>query len=192
MPNQLAFTPDDRMVCWSGTGPSVNVGIWCVALDQGTPIAVLQGIAGASGLSIARDGTIAYAVRRTESDLWSLPLSTTGQSSGQPVALLRDSSRNTFPTFSPDGRSLAFLCWRPGSPSDLWRMDMQTLGAELLTPGKDAEFYPTWMPDSRRLMMSIGKGPVRRVARVALDTRQIKIAWPSFADGQPVAVARRS
>ena len=89
-PKQAAFTPDDRALCWSGTGPSVNVGIWCVRLDRASPaepIAVLQGVAGVSGLSIARDGTIAYAVRRTESDLWSLPLSTAGEAAGDPVPL---------------------------------------------------------------------------------------------------------
>ena len=36
-PKQAAFTPDDRALCWSGTGPSVNVGIWCVPLDRAEP-----------------------------------------------------------------------------------------------------------------------------------------------------------
>ena len=175
MPNQTAFTPDDRDLCWSGTGPSVNVGIWCVRIDQAAPsppVAVLQGVTGISGLSIARDGTIAYAVGRAESDLWSLPLSATGQPSGDPVPLTRDTSRNTYPTFSPDGRRLAFLSWRPGSPSDLWLMNMQTQASELIAPGKDDEFFPTWMPDNRRVLTAIGRGPVRRMVRVDIDTRR--------------------
>ena len=156
-------------------GPAANVGIWCVRLDQPqatAPVAMLQGVAGMSGFSIARDGTIAYATTWTESDLWSLPLSAAGQPSGEPAPLLRDTIRNAYPRFSPDGRHLAFLSWRPGSPWDLWLMNMETRTAELLMPGKDAEFFPTWMPDSRRLLMGIGKGPVRRMARVAIDTRQ--------------------
>ncbi len=174
-PKQVAFTPDDRAICWSGTGPSVNVGIWCVPIDgasPGEPIAMLQGVAGVSGLSIARDGTIAYAVRRIESDLWSLPLSTLGEVTGDPVPLMRDTSRNTYPAFSRDGRHLAFLSWRPGTPSDLWLMNMQTLAAALLTPGKDDEFFPTWMPDNRHVLTAIGRGQVRRVSRVSIDTRQ--------------------
>ena len=175
MPDRIAFTPDGGTLCWSGMGPAANVGIWCVKLDQPqatAPVAMLQGVAGMSGFSIARDGTIAYATTWTESDLWSLPLSAAGQPSGEPAALLRDTIRNAYPRFSPDGRHLAFLSWRPGSPWDLWLMNMETRTAELLMPGKDAEFFPTWMPDSRRLLMGIGKGPVRRMARVAIDTRQ--------------------
>ena len=174
-PTKVAFTPDGRALCWSGTGPAVNVGIWCAGLDQSSPaepIAVLQGVAGASGLSIARDGTIAYAIRRAESDLWSLPLSTTGEAAGDPVALMRDTSRNTYPAFSPDGRHLAFLSWRPGTPSDLWLMNMQTMATELLTPGTDDEFFPTWMPDNQRVLTAISRGPSRRVSRVDIDTRQ--------------------
>ena len=174
-PNHAAFTPDDRTLCWSGTGPAVNVGIWCVPVDEtgpAEPVAVLQGVAGASGLSIARDGTIAYAIRRTESDLWSLPITATGQAAGDPVPLFRDTSRNTYPTFSLDGRHLAFLSWRPGSPSDLWLMNMQTQASALLAPGKDDQFFPTWMPDNRRVLTAIGRGPVRRMGRIDIDTRQ--------------------
>ena len=126
------------------------------------------------GLSIARDGTIAYAIRRMESDLWSLPVSATGQPAGDPVPLMRDTSRNTYPAFSPDGRHLAFLGWHPGSPSDLWIMNMQTRASEIVAPGKDDEFFPTWMPDNRRVLTAIGRGPVRRVSRVAIDTRQVE------------------
>jgi Tol biopolymer transport system component/DNA-binding winged helix-turn-helix (wHTH) protein len=175
MPTGLAFTPDDRAVCWSGTGPSVNVGLWCASpdpTDPKTPIAVLQGVAGAAGLSIARDGTLAYAVRRTESDLWSLPLADAGQPSGAPAPMMRDTSRNSYPSFSPDGRHLAYLTWRPGSPSDLWLMNLQTQAAAVVTSAKDDEFFPSWMPDSRRILVAVGAGPVRRMVRVAIDTRQ--------------------
>ena len=160
------------------------------------PVAVLQGVAGASGLSIARDGTIAYAIRRTESDLWSLPLSATGQPAGDPMPLLRDTSRNTYPTFSPDGRHLAFLSWRPGSPSDLWLMDMQTQASALLAPGKDDQFFPTWMPDNRRVLTAIGRGPVRRMGRIDIDTRQteevkgLPSRWPTWPCRQTVAISR--
>ncbi len=177
MADRLAFTPADDALCWSGMGPSANVGIWCVTLNHATPpapVAVLQGVAGVSGLSIARDGMLAYATSWVESDLWSLPLSAAGQPSGDPEPLLRDTSRNSYPRFSPDGRFLAFSTWRPGSPWDLWLMTMQTRATEIVVPGKDAEFFPSWMPDNRRLLMTIGRGAVRRPARVAIDTRQIE------------------
>ncbi len=178
MPDRLAFAPADDALCWSGLGPSANVGIWCVTLDLPTPavpVAVLQGVAGMSGLSIARDGTIAYATSWVESDLWSLPLSVAGQPTGDPAPLLRDTNRNSYPRFSSDGRFLAFSTWRPGSSWDLWLMNTQTRTSELVVPGKDAEFFPSWMPDNRRLLLQIGgRGSARRSARVAIDTRQIE------------------
>ena len=78
------------------------------------------------------------AVRRTASDLWSLPLTAGGLLSGAPAPMVRDTSRSSYPTFSPspDGRQLAFLTWRPGSPSDLWLMNLQTEVAAVMTPAK--------------------------------------------------------
>jgi Tol biopolymer transport system component/DNA-binding winged helix-turn-helix (wHTH) protein len=174
-PLRIAFTPDDRSICWSGAGPQHNLGLWCTKVDDGPssrPTPVLQGVPGISGLSIAADGTVAYSVHRMTSDLWSVPLGTSGLPSGDPAPLVRDASRNTHPEFSPDGNHLAFLMWRPGTASDLWVMNMKDLRPELLAPGKDAEFYPTWTPDGRHLLVSIGKGPVRSIARVTLQTRQ--------------------
>jgi Tol biopolymer transport system component/DNA-binding winged helix-turn-helix (wHTH) protein len=177
MPDRIAFTPDGACVCWSGMGPSAGVGIWCVRLDQAkpsAPVAVLQGVPGMRGFSIARDGTIAYATSWVESDLWSIPLPATSQPSGAPAPLLRDSSRTSFPRFSPDGRLLAFSTWRPGNPWDLWLMNMQTRATDLVVPGKDSEFFPTWLPDNRHLLVATGGGAVRRLARVAIDTRRVE------------------
>ena len=179
MPADIAFSPDGRAVCWSGAGPDINVGIWCVPAsgsESRQPVAVLQGLAGISGLSIAKDGTIAYGIQRVESDLWSLPLTpSTGTPSGAPAPLMRDTNRNTHPVFSPDGRKLAFLNWRPGTPSELWLMDMATLRSELLVPGKGAEFFGTWLPDNRRLLAISLENNERRCVQVSIDTRQMEV-----------------
>ena len=146
MPDRIAFTPDGRTVCWSGMGPSANVGIWCVRLDQRSDsraVAVLQGVPGTSGLSIARDGTIAYATSWIESDLWSLPLSPAGQASGRPAPLLRDTSRNTYPAFSPDGRYLAFLDVAARQP-------VGSLAHEHADAGRPSSSCPERMPSSFR------------------------------------------
>jgi Tol biopolymer transport system component/DNA-binding winged helix-turn-helix (wHTH) protein len=173
-PDRIAFAPDGGTLCWSGMGPSANMGIWCTALDQPVPapaVAVLQGVAGLSGFSITDDGTVVYAISRTDSDLWSVPLSG-GQLSGGPEPLLRDTSRNAFPRFSPDGRSLVFSTWTPGSPWNLWLMNMQTRATEIVVPGRDAELYPSWLPDGRHLLIAALGASGRRVLRVAIDTRQ--------------------
>ncbi len=178
MVTDIVFAPDDRAVCWSGHGPGLNVGIWCAAMhgtDIGQPVAVLQGVAGIAGLSIANDGTLVYGLQRMEADLWSLPLSpSTGAPSGAPAPLMRDTIRNTHPVFSPDGTALAFLNWRPGTPSEIWRMDMKTLRSELLVSGKGAEFFGTWLPDNRHLLAISIEDGVRRCVRISVDTRQVE------------------
>jgi Tol biopolymer transport system component/DNA-binding winged helix-turn-helix (wHTH) protein len=176
--SDVAFAPDDRGVCWSGPGPGVNVGLWCVPLngtEVGQPVAIVQGVAGIAGLSIAKDGTVAYGVQRSDADLWSLPLSpSTGLPSGPPAPLMRDTNRNTHPVFSPDGSTIAYLNWRPGAPSEIWLMDMKTQRSELLVSGKGAEFYGTWFPDNRHLLAISFDGVERRCVRISLDTRQVE------------------
>jgi Tol biopolymer transport system component/DNA-binding winged helix-turn-helix (wHTH) protein len=174
-PSAIAFTPDDRMVCWSGFGPRASIGVWCVPAEgapAAAPVPIVQGVAGISGLSIARDGSVAYAAQQVASDLWSVPLSSaTGAPAGDAVPLFEDTWRNSHPAFSPDGKWLAYLNWRPGTPSDLWLMNMQTRKSEFLVPGKTAEFYPTWQPDSRHLLTMTGRGAERRVMRVSIEKR---------------------
>ncbi len=55
-----------------------------------------------------------------------------------------------FPTFSPDGRQVAFL-WN-GPDQGAWDLYVKTLGAEpprRLTQDSEAECYPVWSPDGR-------------------------------------------
>jgi Tol biopolymer transport system component/DNA-binding winged helix-turn-helix (wHTH) protein len=175
MPNQLAFTPDDGALCWSGFGPASSVGLWCHTLAPrrtDAPSAMLQGVSGTAGLSIARDGTIAYAVNTTDSDLWSVPLASDGQASGEPVQIVRDTSRNTYPAFSPDGQRLAYVSWRPGTRFEAWLLNMRDGSTSVLSQGPADESYPTWMPDNRTVVLTASTDGRRRVVRTAIDTRQ--------------------
>jgi len=174
-PSAIAFTPDDRMVCWSGLGQRASIGLWCVpssGAPAAAPIPIVQGVAGISGLSIAPDGSVSYSVLQIASDLWSLPLaSATGVPAGDAAPLFEDAWRNSHPAFSPDGKWLAYLNWRPGTPSDLWLLNMQSMKSEFLVPGKTAEFYPTWLPDSRHLLTMTGRDAERQVMRVSIEKR---------------------
>jgi Tol biopolymer transport system component/DNA-binding winged helix-turn-helix (wHTH) protein len=175
MPNQLAFTPDDSALCWSGFGPASSVGLWCSALAAragDAPAAMLQGVSGTAGLSIARDGTIAYAVNSSDSDLWSVPLASDGQASGEPVQVVRDTSRNTYPAFSPDGQHLAYVSWRPGTRFEAWLLNMRDGSTSLLSQGPDDESFPTWMPDNQTVVVTASNDNGRRVMRTSIETRQ--------------------
>ena len=75
-------------------------------------------------------------------------------------------------------------------------MTMLTQASALLAPGKDDQFFPTWMPDNRRVLTAIGRGPVRRMGRIDIDTRQTeevkacRARWPTWPCRQTVAISR--
>jgi TolB protein len=51
-------------------------------------------------------------------------------------------------------------------------MNVLTQATAVVSSNNDPEYFPAWMPDSRRLLVSVGDGSARRVIRVAIDTRQ--------------------
>jgi Tol biopolymer transport system component/DNA-binding winged helix-turn-helix (wHTH) protein len=173
-PTKIAFTPDDTSVCWSGMGSGGKVGLWCSALEpgaSGSPQAILQGVPGTGGLSIARDGSVAYSVSDSASDLWSIPL-TRGVPTGEATELMRDTSRNTVPAISPDGRYVAYVAWSPGSPSDAMLLDLKDLSTSPLSPGTEEEYFPTWSADGRAVLLALGQAAARRIVRVSIETRR--------------------
>lgn len=174
MPNHLAFTPDDRSLCWSGFGPRAAVGIWCTeaAAPRTTPVAVLPGVAGAAGLSIARDGTIAYAAREVDSDLWAVAIAADGRIA-EPERVTRDTSRNSLPAMSPDGRRVAYAAWRPGNRSEAWMVDLESGRTSLLSANaREDVLSPTWTPDSAAVIVATGHAANRRLVRIDVDTLQ--------------------
>ena len=83
---------------------------------------------------------------------------------------LPDGLKFTFPSWSPDGQRIAFLRYVEGGV-ELWAADVKAGTAKALTPavvnavlgGMD------WMPDSRRLVVSLvpeGRGPAPAAPRV--------------------------
>ena len=67
------------------------------------------------GLSIAADGTIAFAARTSDANLWATDVKPDGRG-GEPVRLTDDVSRNTHADYSSDGR-VAYMQTAIGSPA---------------------------------------------------------------------------
>ncbi|GAB4222027.1 MAG: S9 family peptidase [Acidobacteriota bacterium] len=84
------------------------------------------------------------------------------------------------PVLSPDGRSLVGL-----HRGDLYRLDLETGRASLLTNDPAPEWFPTFSPDGRRLafvrdgdlyVLPAGGGPERRLTRRTRPTEQNGLA----------------
>jgi TolB protein len=63
------------------------------------------------------------------------------------------SGANLSPSVSPDGRKVAMILSRTGSP-DLWVCDVDGKNLKQLTKTRETEASPTWSPDSRTICFS--------------------------------------
>lgn len=85
------------------------------------------------------------------------------------------------PTFSPDGRLLAYTSDR-GGDVDLWVRDLETGRDRRVTETPESESAPAWSPDGRRLAFLAG-GSVRAVDADGGASRAVKAGL--FIPGQP-------
>jgi Tol biopolymer transport system component len=91
---------------------------------------------------------LAFGVLNTQDNLYSVNLSTSGQS-GTPFALTHDTRlRKTRPVFSRDSSMIAFLVTQKGQDGQIWTVSTDGSNAEKL-PGDVPAFDPGWCnPDS--------------------------------------------
>jgi TolB protein len=79
------------------------------------------------------------------SDIWLMKPDATGLQ-----RITRDGSRNTSPSWSPDGRRIAFVSSRNGI-DQIWTMNADGSGTRRLTAPRGLDAQPAWSPDGRRI-----------------------------------------
>jgi len=84
-----------------------------------------------------------YSDRRHNMDIYSHNVK-----NGTPQEVVRLSGTNSSPAVSPDGRRLAMMLSKAGSP-DIWVGSANGTGLRRLTTTKDDESSPCWSPDGR-------------------------------------------
>jgi HEAT repeat protein len=109
----------------------------------------------------APDGSRFACVRRGE--VWILEPD--GKKGRQ---LTFDGTRKAFPTFSPDGRRVAYLTWYPdvrdayvrSGPSDLWVVDVETaLAVRATARGKGQIYCLDWLNEHTLVFDRVSPGP---------------------------------
>jgi Tol biopolymer transport system component/DNA-binding winged helix-turn-helix (wHTH) protein len=193
------FTPEGRALYWGSASTGSSGGsLWRQPLDPSTgaaagPAVEVLDLGGAlEGLSVARDGSLAYGRTTADMNLWAVDVRPDG-SGGEPVRLTHEVVRSSHPDFGPDGR-IAFVQFGPGRPMTAWVMNDDGSNAEALLPESPLA-NPMWTRDGRILVRRETPAPAsfwwldprtRRLALARALGGDVSSARPS-PDGREVA-----
>jgi dipeptidyl aminopeptidase/acylaminoacyl peptidase len=160
---------------WASWQGSTRSHLFAAPADgTGAPVDLTPGnrdippfsLGGPDDYSISPDGKeVCFAMNTdevpaisTNSDLFVVP--TTGENAANPRRLTPNPAADSSPSYSPDGRFLAYRAQnRPGYESDRWRLmvlERSTGKLTVLTDDLDRSVNGfTWFPDSSRLFFTV-------------------------------------
>jgi Tol biopolymer transport system component/DNA-binding winged helix-turn-helix (wHTH) protein len=153
----LQFGPEDRGLLLTGEHGGV-LGLYRIPFDPadgkatGKPSLVLpaqQGIF--AGISVSREGMLAYAVQTADNNLWAIDLVADG-SAGEPLRLTSDTVRAGHPDYSGDGARVVFNQTGIGVQNAVWMMNEDGSDRAPLTREWPAA-APSWDRSGNRVMV---------------------------------------
>jgi Tol biopolymer transport system component len=145
----LAWTPDGGEVLF--TSVAARTAIRRVSLAGGAPQPV-AGVGDGAGLPSIRSRRMVYRQQTTTSgDIWRIPGRRASAPDGEPEKLIASSGDDWNPSYSPDGRKIAFSSNRTGVES-IWVSDSDGSNAVQLTSFEAHAGTPRWSPDGRRIV----------------------------------------
>ena len=171
-PQSGAWSPDGAMITYNTLSPA-QIVVKEISADRPRAIDGGQGVFISPVFS--PDGTsIIYGHGVDEGvDIFIAPVAGGG---GHRLSVGRGSD-NVSPTFSPDGRRIAFMSARAGHP-EIYTMDADGTNVELLTPPEFDErshrASPDWSPDGRSVAFHAMVGNSFQIMTINLRDRGLK------------------
>ncbi len=174
----VVHSADDRVVGWVPGGKGVlftsdRTGVlafWVIAVADGTAQGTPQMIRTTSDrtvpLGFSRDGRFFYGESKAASDIYTVRLDpVTGKVLGSPEKIIdRFEGFNFMPSYSPDGRYLAYSSYRGGKTSFLTHGNVLCISS--IETGEEREFSkelrhllvnslsrPRWAPDGKSILI---------------------------------------
>ena len=145
----VSWTVDGREIVFSSSrGGSISY-LWRMAASGGEPVRV-EGVGSlAVGPAVSqRGGRLAYTQIYNDLNIWRLPIEEDGRA-GPPSMLISSTLMDDSPSYSPDGKRIAFASTRSGS-HEIWVCDADGANAVQLTQfGGPLTGTPRWSPDGR-------------------------------------------
>jgi eukaryotic-like serine/threonine-protein kinase len=153
------ITGPDGLVAWMGDrvyfrGRHGDGGsLWTLPVNRegraaGNAELVLYGTTHIGGVAVDESGRVFFASQNARANIWTIEVDARGGVRGEPLALMRATASDHWPSLSADGRSLAFLS-RRGGRDGLWVTDVATGASWSVAAG--ATRSAAISPDGRRI-----------------------------------------
>lgn len=139
----LTVTSDSQLAAVVQTDEQANISLTPAEDGKGATQVTSSNYDGFDGLSWIPNGRILYsAIRNGLQDIW-----LTDSEGKQRIQLTENAGQNTWPSMTPDGRTIIFVSTRDGKQR-IWRMDADGNHVQRLTDGaRDAN--PVLSPDGQ-------------------------------------------
>ena len=99
-------------------------------------------------------------------------------------ALTAAGLRASCPSWSPDGKWIAYATWRDSSGGHLWKMPAGGGKGVRITPAPSQYLNPSWSRDGSKLCYLRGSGAPLREGRDLNDELWLELQWISSAGGE--------
>jgi Tol biopolymer transport system component len=184
------WSPDGRFVYFaSARGGGLN--IWRVGLAPsggaaGAPQQLTTGAGDDIQPAVAPGGSVAFAVRGINSDLWRLPVNPeTGRVAGQPEPVAAGTRVESRGAWSPDESAIAFNSDRLGE-MNIWVRTLAAGTDRQLTRGAGGDYQPQWAPDGGRIVFFSAREGNNDIWTVALaDGKLVRLTNDPAMDINP-------
>jgi Tol biopolymer transport system component len=177
----FAWTADGREIVFASNrqGPSQLWRVTARPADSAdsypSPVLVEGARDDARNPTISQNSRLAYQQYRRNFDIQHVeitgPEGTAKHHLGTPTPLIASTQLDAEPSWSPDGKTIAFVSNRSGS-QELWACEADGANPFKLTSfGGPSVIFPRWSPDGRRLVFGALNGPGGNFESYLIDAK---------------------